>query len=103
MKEYEEKFDYVNDGAENEDSISVEVKESFSDYEYLGILDCGVKIGYAIEQIKSAFTADKFLPKDAVRGKLLGEDLENVVDEMLKYAVESGLLLSDGSYYMLND
>lgn len=58
---------------------------------------------YVTEQMKFAFNGEKFLPKDAVRFKLLNEDSENVVNEMLKYAVEIGLLLSDGDYYMLND
>lgn len=102
MNKFNENFDY-NDDVEDEDSIGVEIEESFNNYEYLGSLDCGIEKEYVVEQIKSIFKTNRLIEKDTARLELLKLDLENVVDEMLKYAVESGLLEDDGNYYTWNN
>lgn len=57
---------------------------------------------YVREQIISAFNIDKFLPKHTVRLNLLQKDPEDIVDEMLQYAVKNSILRVDGDYYELN-
>jgi hypothetical protein len=56
---------------------------------------------YVKGQIISAFNEEKFLSKHTVRLNLLNEDPEDIVNEMLKYAVENGYLRVDGDYYEL--
>ena len=64
------------------------------------ILDCGIEKEYVMQQIKSVFEIDRFMRKDIVKFELLKFDSEDIVDKILKYAVESGMIEIDGDYYL---